>query len=358
MDYARAVKNSLTLWVSDGPTLRLMGIQILVSFVFLFLLGGALWFFFAEMIPQVQDFFVASSASPEQSYAMIPRLVQSFLVKLIPFLLIVVPLVFLEMVALSYIQVSMKVRALNVLGFAAPELTAVKFVKYILLKFWASIMIFTSWYSRMFFFMFLGIIGTFLLAAIFAFIAPPIALVLAFIGGLAYFVYIFVIIYNVLRLLIAGAMYLCSDDGILSSVRRTWEFTQGKVVDIFLCVLILVIAIIAVSFALAIPDMVVRGVLGLLGVSFAAGFVFSVLYQLVISPIKAVMAAFMYPSVYYELTNPEQATVPVAPSAPAGPAAPEPAATSVEPTVARPKARARPEARKPIAKKGAPSRKK
>jgi len=350
VDYARAVKNSLTLWVNDGPTLRLMGIQVLLSFIFLVLLGGALWFFFAGLIPQVQAFM----AGGEQAYAMIPQLLQSFLTRLIPFLLVIVPLILLEMIIESYILVSIEVRALNVLGFAAPQLTPIKFVKYILLKIWVFIMGLTSWYSRKFFYMFLGIISLFVLAAIFAFISVPIAIIFAFLGAIAYIVYIFVAIYNTIRLSIAGAMYLSSDEGILASVRRTWNFTQGKAVDIFLCILIIVIAVAAVWFAIEIPGFLISSVMGILGVSLVVGTLFSALYSVVVSPIKMVIISFMFPSIYYELVNPE-----IAPTRAA--TAPEPAqgdAPIAEPSVAAKPARAKPAARKTVAKKGAPSRKK
>lgn len=341
MDYGRAITNTLTLWFKDGKMLKLVGLKLLVGLVFLLLFGGAIWFFFEGLVPQIMALSSGGTPSPEA----IVQLLGAFLAALVPFLIIIAPLLLLEMAISIYISVLMQTRALEVLGFNAPQVTPMRVLKYIFMNIWVSIMTLTSWYSRKLFYVFLGIIFVLLFGGVLAFIVPPIGAIFLVLGILALIPYMFVCIYNSIRLSIADAVFLSSEDGVLASVRKTWGITAGKALDVFLALILLGICLIVVSFGLSIPEMFIRSALTLLTGSIMAAIVFGSLYRVALNPIIIAMASFISPAIYLELTSlaPAQSAPPLA--------SVQPAPKSVAPFSAGAPALAKPAKRKSAARK-------
>ncbi len=348
MDYGRAITNTLTLWFKDGKILRLMGLQILVGAIFLLLLGGAIWLFFGDLMPQI----MALSSGDAPSPAAISQFITAIVAKLVLFLIVVAPLLLLEMAISIYISVLMQARALEVLGFTPPQVTPMRALKYVLMNIWVMLMAITSWYSRKLFFLFLGIIFVLLFGIVMLILVPPIGAILLLLGVLACIPYLIVYIYNSIRLSVADAVYLSSEDGVFASVRKTWGLTQGKALEVFLAGLLLGICLIVVSFAISIPEVLIRTVLTLLTGSALVAIAFSSLYRVVLNPILSAMASFVAPSIYLELTNPAPSTIPSQQQTSPISTVPQPPAQNAQPVVP-----VRAQIRKPVAKKGAARKK-
>lgn len=304
MDYGRIIKNTFTLWYKDGPTIKYMLIYFLAGLAFMLLLVGAIFFFFGNIASTYLDIAKNSQISvgpPFVSETEIASLITGFFSNILPFLLIIVPIFIIFSLLQWFIQLLMLGRGLQVVGFKTASLDVFKFLRVIVLELWVAVAAVTSWYNRKFMYVFLGLIVLFFIGIIATILNGMIGGIILLIWLLVFLVYFIVIIYNALRLTFSCAIFLQKDQSVVQTARESWDFTQGRVGDILVALLIVGIAVAIVSFLLFIPSFILQFVLGLMNQQILSA-VLSELYSLVLSPIFVALGVYASASIYGEIS--------------------------------------------------------
>src|SRR3989344_1422750 len=107
MDFGKILGNTFTLWYKDRETLKLLLMYFAASLVFTLLIVGAAYLFFASAV-DIYTGAIASSNPAIGTQGVDPEtagtILASFLSNIVPFMLVLVPLVLLYTFALWYLQ--------------------------------------------------------------------------------------------------------------------------------------------------------------------------------------------------------------------------------------------------------------
>ncbi len=82
-------------------------------------------------------------------------------------------------------------------------------------------------------------------------LTAPIGLLLTLIGVLGFVIYFLVLIYHSIRLSFSGIYWLSSEKPMGQAIDESWNFTKGKVIDIFIATLVGTVAVSIVVFVIA-----------------------------------------------------------------------------------------------------------
>ena len=294
MRFGEVLKNSFTLWLKDKKSLiyvlALIGLfAVLAAGLIAFLAIGSL----TNSIRFIEGSDLTQVALSDDGNIIF--LAIAAIVLLCAFIVF--------FVGTFYVSALLEVRALQLLGFNTARFGLIKFVKLVLFQIWVSIMAYTSWYNKAFFYYLIGLIlfwvtsiGVFLLI-------ERIGNILLLLATLLSAVYLLPVIYNTIRLSIASAIYLHEDFGIMRAGRDAWELAHKKVLGIFIAFLLVQIAIqillIIPWFVLIIAANVALLLTGieLLAIAIAfTGMALIIIFAIVVS-------SFAVPSIYSEVKN-------------------------------------------------------
>ena len=137
--------------------------------------------------------------------------------------MILVGLVF--WIAISFVSVLLQRHALSLQNLPLQPFGIGEFIRLILLGILGMFCTLVSWYNKKFALILIAIILLYILA----FFTGPVGALLAILGFVLFVIYMFVIIYNGLRLSQAGPVFLTTDKGIKRSLRHSWRITKGLV---------------------------------------------------------------------------------------------------------------------------------
>lgn len=301
MDYGRFVRNSFTLWVKDGQMHKYMLGYILLQLAFLGILVGTIYLFFWPLISRLSTLFSGAGAmAGPQEFIEISKI---FLSGLVPFVLVMVPLVIAAVLVSIYLSLLMTIRGLEQLGFSCAPFGFMKLLRAIILSLWVSIASIVSWYERKLMYVFIGVAFLWLLSFLFLFFIPAGGVVLLVLSGIASFVYLFVIIYNSIRLSLSTTIFLHKEQSIAETSRESWELSKGKAAEIFLASLLAVAMLVVASMVLGLSLVIMRLVVTLATGNLLIGLGLEYAIQILISPIWLAIGTYMFPAIYYEVVS-------------------------------------------------------
>ncbi len=314
MDYGKIISNVLTLWYKDAQTLKYLLLYFIVGFAITIILGAAMLFFFGgavnSYIDSVKSTQGVGAVAAQPDINAVTALFSSIVSNLIPFILIIVPLILIFGFIQFYIEMLIYCRGLQVLGFKTAPFDFGKFLRLIVFHLWVFIAVITSWYNRRLFYVFSGLVALFFAGLIAAFIIRPLGVILLIPWVIIFMIYFFVIIYNSLRFFFATAIFLQKDLGVADAAKESWDFSLGKVVDIVVASIILWVVIFAAGFVLNIPGSAINFVISLAGQPIIA-FAFSMLYSLILSPVFVVFGVYGVCSIYAQMIGSNSAMLKV-----------------------------------------------
>jgi Flp pilus assembly pilin Flp len=140
-------------------------------------------------------------------------------------------------------------KGMNYYKIKTAEFNAVKYVKLIVLGVFAGILALISYHEKKFFFAFLGTIGLYVLAVMAGITGQmAIAVIFLFTALIATFIYVFIVVYNSIRLSMSPFVFLEKNQGIFESIRESWNLTQGKVIEVLIATVIVGIIVMVVAW--------------------------------------------------------------------------------------------------------------
>ncbi|MFH1390982.1 MAG: hypothetical protein ABIH20_01590 [Candidatus Diapherotrites archaeon] len=291
MDYEKIILNVLTLWFKDRETFKRF-----------FVILGLTVLFTVVTAVVVISLILLLAGTTDITNVVNPQSIAQLGSAVLIIFVVLVPLFILFMLYLVFQLYKIEVRALQLVGFETAPFGFVKFLKTLfLLSLYTCFVILTSWYHDKFriYFIVMFLLGFFSLIG--AFLFPPIAL-LSLLALLMFFPYIFVMIYTSIRLSLGNAIYLQKDQGIIDSVRESWELSTGKVVEIFVANVIVSIIFFVIAIGLIIIQFGIEFLFTILSLA-SIGILISVVFNLVFQLLFSVMQQFLNPSIYAQLKN-------------------------------------------------------
>jgi hypothetical protein len=125
---------------------------------------------------------------------------------------------------------------------------AVKYIKLVLLYVASFVLALISYYERKGLYFFIAVIALYSISIIsFAARETETGIILLFVALLASLAYAFVVIYNSIKLFVAPFVFLEKKQGVFASLRESWKITKGKVLAVFIAIVIVSLVVIAVS---------------------------------------------------------------------------------------------------------------
>lgn len=230
MDYEMILKNGFA-WRKDSKVLQYLVLLIAIGLAFL--IGVA---------------FLIESATGEFLSAYLRS--ANVIASLMPLIGLFIGLILVSIVIgliQGFIYTLIVLRGMNYYKIKTSNFGIVKFIKLLILYFFSFIFAFISYYNKKFLLFFIGLIALFIFGFASMFVSPQIGFVLIVLAFIASIFYIGIIIYNSFRLSMAPFVFLEKED-VFGSLREGYEITRGRVVDIFVALLIVTIIIMIVSF--------------------------------------------------------------------------------------------------------------
>jgi len=114
-----------------------------------------------------------------------------------------------------------------------------KYIKLIILQILSAILAWISYYDKRFFMVFIAIIVSYIIAILLTIFGNTVGFIILMLAILATIIYMFVVIYNSIRLSMAPFVFLEKEKGIFESLREGWNLTHGKVIDILIAAIII-----------------------------------------------------------------------------------------------------------------------
>ncbi len=191
---------------------------------------------------------------------------------------------FMILLIQGFFSVLILLKGMNFYKIKTAPFNATKYVKLIILQILSGILALISYYDKRFFFVFIGIIALYLIGIIT--LISGIGIILLLLALFLSFFYLFIVIYNSIRLSMTPYVFLETNKGIFQSLRDGWNLTQGKVIDIFIALLIIGVIFFVVSRSI-----------GYIGINY---FVSSLIYML-FSAIWMGFGAYYYAGIYSQV---------------------------------------------------------
>ena len=366
IDFEAVLKRTFTVWLRDGKTWKYIAGLYAAAIIFFALLLLAAFLLFGPIVGEV-----LSSPSKLQDTAFILGLIPTIITSLIAFVAIFIPLIFIYLIAASFLVNLIEVRALQLNGLETDRYSIAKLFKLVGLQlalFPISLTrVFDAKVIILFYVMLLLAVPAILLAMISPILGAAILLLAGiiglvifvitamelwkandrlFLGGLvltamlsvfaalgflvnaiigivflllallAFFVYMGFVVYNDFRLSLSSMVFLHKKIPIIDSAKNSWEITKGNVLVIFALGLVVGIAVWALQAIVEFIGRLIGGALdALLGTQFLA-IVMDFVFLMVFGTIFSVFSLNLLPAIYAELlgnhgkNNPQSTFVP------------------------------------------------
>lgn len=165
------------------------------------------------------------------------------------FIILILPLL-LVMILLNYLIIA---KGLELSKKKNIGINLIRFIKYLFYPLFSMVVAMLSLYNLKF--LTIGIIG--LIIMLVSFLLIPLiglgAIPLSLIGMLILFVYGIVVIYNTFRLIIGEIIFIEKEESIMSSLKESWDKTNGEVFNIVIIIIVFVVVTMIISFISQIP---------------------------------------------------------------------------------------------------------
>jgi len=245
LDINSVLKFSVIDWIKDRSALK----YFFVIFIFYLLVNISVGFF---MYSTFMPFIGNAQPDASQSIFMIANMIVFIFVLM--FVAILIASIF------NYFIIS---KALKSKKLGAVPFSVSRWVYFVLLSIAESIAaVFCLYKLRLLLIPIAGVILSIIalvLIIVFSYSNVILSLigVLIFLVALILFLVYFVIaIYNAYRLSLASVIYIEKERGVWDSLRMSWEITRGKVLDIFVIMLIIGIAGSIIGWFFSVPSMI------------------------------------------------------------------------------------------------------
>lgn len=295
MDYGRILSRGFTGWLHNGTVYRNMVFLALVSLAALVLMFLAGMLFFAS--PEAyMEWSLGGSQIPYGTWELEKALGLGAIIVLVG-----VVVFFAQSIFRGRILRQALLEHRNVAPFEAG-----KGIRFALLQIISGLIALFSWYNKKWLLL--------LAAGIVLCIAGGLVglntsgAVLLVLGILIVVAYLFVVIYNSLRLTLAEPIFVEKDRAILVATKEAWEMGKGKVFSMFIALFIVGLVLGVAVLALSIPLLVLQFLAALQGGLTVLTFVVMVLTNLVSIALSIAISDFALVELYRQIeAEPRQA---------------------------------------------------
>ncbi|PJA16175.1 MAG: hypothetical protein COX63_03510 [Candidatus Diapherotrites archaeon CG_4_10_14_0_2_um_filter_31_5] len=137
----------------------------------------------------------------------------------------------------SFIYTLILLKGMNFYKMKTISFGLIEFIKLLVLYFFSFIAATISYYNKKFLLFFVGLIAVWLFGFAALFVVPALGALLMIVGIVLWIPYFFIILYNSFRLSMSPFVFL-EQGNIFGSLKKSYEITAGKVIEIFLAILI------------------------------------------------------------------------------------------------------------------------
>jgi hypothetical protein len=180
------------------------------------------------------SFSVASGSNPISALLMV-----------LNFILIIFVFYLVLSLIQGFVYVLILLKGMKFYQIKTQQFGIAKYVKLIILWIASAILALISYHERKFFYVFIAILALYFVGILTLVIG--IGLILLLIAFLASMFYVFVVIYNSIRLSMSQFVFLEKEQGIFASIRESWNLTSGKAADVFIAIIIVSVVVMVVS---------------------------------------------------------------------------------------------------------------
>ena len=353
IDFEAVLKRTFTVWLRDGKTWKYIAGLYAAAIIFFALLLLAAFLLFGPIVGEV-----LSSPSKLQDTAFILGLIPTIITSLIAFVAIFIPLIFIYLIAASFLVNLIEVRALQLNGLETDRYSIAKLFKLVGLQLALFPISLTRVFDAKVIILFYVMLLLFVPAILLALVSPILGAAILLLAGLiglvifsitvielwkandklflgvlvltvllsvfsalgflvnaiigiafmllalgAFLVYMGFVVYNEFRLSLSSMVFLHKKISIIESAKNSWEITKGNVLVIFALGLVVGIAVWALQAIVEFIGRLIGGALdALLGTQFLAivmNFVFAIIFLIVFS----VFSLNLMPAIYAHLLS-------------------------------------------------------
>ncbi len=234
MQYETILKNGFA-WIRDKQVWTYIIAMIAIGLIGVFTVAYILQDFLAKFFP---------GAIETQNFETIGlNLLMEILQLLFLFFVLFLVFAFIE----GFVYTLILLRGMEFYKIKTTPFELEKYIRLVVLHIFSGILALISYYDKRFLMVFIGIVISYGIGFLLLAFINILGFILLILAIFATLFYVLVVVYNEIRLSMAPFIFLEKEQGIFDSLRQGWNLTKGKVIDVFIGMLIIGIIIWLVS---------------------------------------------------------------------------------------------------------------